>query len=86
MVFEHGMTLVGSREDLDERVRVQGPAGINGVVVQDILRRMSGSPTSGSTRRRMSGNPMNGSTPRRIRSSAASGADYSAASRVLRAG
>ena len=26
MVFEHGMTLVGSREDLDERVRVQGPA------------------------------------------------------------
>ena len=42
MVFEHGMTLVGSREDLDERVRVQGPAGINGVVVQDILKRMGG--------------------------------------------
>jgi hypothetical protein len=42
MVFEHGMTLVGSREDLDQRVRVHGPAGINGVIVQDILKRMGG--------------------------------------------
>jgi hypothetical protein len=36
------MTLVGSREDLDQRVRVHGPAGINGVIVQDILKRMGG--------------------------------------------
>lgn len=42
MVFEHGMTLVGSREDLTERVDVRGPAGINGVLLQDILKRIGG--------------------------------------------
>lgn len=42
MVFEHGMTLVGSREDLSRRVRVPQTAGVNGVVIQDILKRLSG--------------------------------------------
>ncbi|HLX32603.1 MAG TPA: nucleoid-associated protein [Gaiellaceae bacterium] len=42
MVFEHGMTLVGSREDLVERVEVNGPAGINGVQLKDVLKRIGG--------------------------------------------
>lgn len=42
MVFEHGMTLVGSREDLAERVEVNGPAGVNGVQLKDVLKRIGG--------------------------------------------
>ena len=43
IVFEHGMTLVGSREDLDQRVEVPVVAGAaNGVVINDTLRRISG--------------------------------------------
>jgi hypothetical protein len=37
------MTLVGSREDLDQRVRVPQVAGAgNGVVITDTLKRISG--------------------------------------------
>jgi hypothetical protein len=42
MVFEHGMTLIGSREDLAERVEVPSAAGINGVRIQDTLKRLAG--------------------------------------------
>lgn len=43
IVFEHGMTLVGSREDLDQRVRIPEVAGAaNGVVISDTLKRISG--------------------------------------------
>jgi len=42
MVFEHGMTLVGSREDLQERVQMPGAAGIDGVRIQDTLKRLAG--------------------------------------------
>lgn len=43
IVFEHGMTLVGSREDLDQRVQIPEVAGAaNGVVITDTLKRMSG--------------------------------------------
>jgi hypothetical protein len=42
MVFEHGMTLIGSGEDLRERVRVPEAAGVNGVVIGDTLKRLSG--------------------------------------------
>jgi hypothetical protein len=43
IVFEHGMTLVGSREDLDQRVQVPEIAGAaNGVVITDTLKRISG--------------------------------------------
>jgi hypothetical protein len=42
MVFEHGMTLVGSRDDLRERVQVPSAAGINGVVIKDSLKRLGG--------------------------------------------
>jgi hypothetical protein len=42
MVFEHGMTLVGKREDLEARVRVPGGAGAQGLVIQDPLKRLTG--------------------------------------------
>jgi hypothetical protein len=43
IVFEHGMTLVGSREDLDQRVEIPDVAGAaNGVVINDTLKRISG--------------------------------------------
>lgn len=43
IVFEHGMTLVGSREDLDERVEIPEVAGAaNGIVITDTLKRISG--------------------------------------------
>jgi 37-kD nucleoid-associated bacterial protein len=43
IVFEHGMTLVGSREDLDQRVRIPEVAGTqNGVVINDTLKRIIG--------------------------------------------
>ena len=43
IVFEHGMTLVGSREDLDQRVEIPEVAGTaDGVVITDTLRRISG--------------------------------------------
>jgi hypothetical protein len=43
ITFEHGMTLVGSREDLHQRVQVRETAGAaNGVVINDTLRRISG--------------------------------------------
>jgi hypothetical protein len=42
MVFEHGMTLIGSREDLQQRVDVPNAAGINGVRIQDTLKRLAG--------------------------------------------
>lgn len=42
MVFEHGMTLVGSREDLEERVEVRENTGINGVQVNDVMLRLDG--------------------------------------------
>ena len=45
MVFEHGMTLVGSREDLQERVQMPGAAGIDGVRIQDTLKRLAGKST-----------------------------------------
>lgn len=43
IVFEHGMTLVGSREDLDQRVDIPEVAGVaNGVVIKDTLKRLDG--------------------------------------------
>lgn len=43
IVFEHGMTLVGSREDLDQRVQIPDVAGAaNGVVITDTLKRING--------------------------------------------
>lgn len=42
MVFEHGMTLVGKREDLEARVHVLDTAGAQGVVIQDTLKRLTG--------------------------------------------
>jgi 37-kD nucleoid-associated bacterial protein len=42
MVFEHGMTLLGSRQDLAERVSVPDAAGVDGVVIQDTLKRLAG--------------------------------------------
>jgi hypothetical protein len=43
IVFEHGMTLVGSRDDLDQRVQIPEVAGAaNGVVINDTLKRISG--------------------------------------------
>jgi len=43
ILFEHGMTLVGSREDLDQRVQVPEVAGgANGLVITDTLKRISG--------------------------------------------
>lgn len=41
MVFEHGMTLVGKREDLEARVRVPDAVG-QGVVIQETLNRLTG--------------------------------------------
>jgi hypothetical protein len=42
MVFEHGMTLIGSREDLQARVEVPDAPGINGVRILDTLKRLAG--------------------------------------------
>jgi hypothetical protein len=42
MVFEHGMTLIGSREDLQARVEVPDAAGVNGVRILDTLKRLAG--------------------------------------------
>jgi hypothetical protein len=42
MVFEHGMTLIGSGQDLRDRVRVPDAAGVNGVVIEDTLKRLGG--------------------------------------------
>jgi hypothetical protein len=42
MVFEHGMILVGRRDDLDGRVRVPDASGAQGVVIQDTLKRLTG--------------------------------------------
>lgn len=43
IVFEHGMTLVGSREDLDQRVQIPEVAGAaNGIVINDTLKRING--------------------------------------------
>jgi hypothetical protein len=43
IAFEHGMILVGSREDLSERIQIPEVAGVaNGVVITDTLKRISG--------------------------------------------
>jgi hypothetical protein len=42
MLFEHGMTLVGSRDDLEQRVEVPTAPGRGGVVIRDTLKRLSG--------------------------------------------
>jgi hypothetical protein len=42
MVFEHGMVLVGSRDDLDGRVHVPDAPGIQGVEIRDVLARLTG--------------------------------------------
>lgn len=43
IVFSHGMTLVGSSEDLEQRVQIPDVAGAaNGVVINDTLKRIGG--------------------------------------------
>jgi nucleoid-associated protein YejK len=42
LVFAHGMTLVGSREDLNERVQIPEAPGVDGVVITDTLKRLTG--------------------------------------------
>jgi nucleoid-associated protein YejK len=42
LVFEHGMTLVGSREDLDQRVEIPEVPGVDGVRITDTLKRLTG--------------------------------------------
>lgn len=42
MLFEHGMVLVGGPDDLDGRVQVPDAAGAQGVVIQDVLKRLTG--------------------------------------------
>ena len=42
IIFEHGMTLVGSLEDLEQRVTVQDAPGVNGVQITDLIKRFGG--------------------------------------------
>jgi hypothetical protein len=42
MTFESGMVLVGSRNDLQERVEIQSPAHNSGVLVKDAMKTLSG--------------------------------------------